>query len=323
MKGEKLRVRISKLQEDVPSSFICDMLFGVLGLDISGCEEIIKDKGYIELELDGESLQKLERVGERSSFIRIENLTLQPKVSINKEDIFTNSWALLKENVSFFLSWSVIYLVLILFSILPILGWLVNLLSWAFFYSTVVYISLHYRNSGGLKLSKLWDYMGAGIGISFGSIGLSIVALFIFVVLLIPFGLLGAIADYSAHSELGENFLVSMGVLLILFLIFLAYYLYAIPIIYSKLIRSGVNFTHGFLSVFYPFTPGGLKEAFSRPYIGMATIWLVVLSVVGVLALVSIISIILIPAGFTLICFLLCYTALAVANYTKSYKSSL
>ncbi|MCS7308519.1 MAG: hypothetical protein NZ526_08245, partial [Aquificaceae bacterium] len=77
-----MRVRLKPTSEDVPLDFLCNLVFGLLGFSPENCESVVKEKGFLELELDIESYEKLREATKRYSFISVDLLENADKVQL-------------------------------------------------------------------------------------------------------------------------------------------------------------------------------------------------------------------------------------------------
>lgn len=402
--GGVVRVRIKALSEEVPSAFICNMVFAVLGIVPQDCERKVEETGFLELELEPQQLESLRQVVKRYSFLaleevdkvlvlvklrgketsvalacnilsglvgsRLENCEKDLKergemfISVDKlklkdflnsakaypflsvkllqEDnlwntstgdssLFSDSWRLLSANVGFFAAYGFLWLILMVLSMVPLLGFLVSFFTGFYSYLGILYLATHRwgESSSPLQFSRLWHYLGPAVGIYLGSLLLMFLMFVGFFFLFLIFGGLGMLSDLSHSLELeeytgGPGLISALIAYALLFLLWLLYYLYTLPLVYSRTILGGLKFETGFLSVFYPFTAKGLREAFSNTYFKLMVYLAVVLTLGMVLAILCMVTILLIPVGVILFLWMLSYFALTVGEYLRrEYKPSL
>ncbi len=320
---------------DTSVSLACNILSGILGYRVENCERAFLEKGEIHLDLSSEMVNKLMEVSRNYPFFHVEAIgSLSPQQigaeSKHGKDAFSESWALIKENPGFFFAYSVVWALFTILSMIPFFGFIFSFISSLLMYSTLLYISVNslLKERKGLEFFNIKRYIPASFGINVGSWVLLIAVALLFLFILFPLGFVSGLGGVISESEIEKGMLRGMlsGFIVwaLLLLTFMGYYIYAIPLIYTKSIRSGLTLEAGFKAVFYPFTPSGIKEAFSNAYFRHTVYWLVFITVVGTLALVSAVTIVLIPVALILLCWMLSYTALVIRNYiASSYKSSL
>ncbi|MCX8060619.1 MAG: hypothetical protein N3C13_05415 [Aquificaceae bacterium] len=67
-----MKVKLKPTSEDVPLDFLCKLVFGILGFLPENCESVLKEKGFLELELDAESYEKLKQATKRYGFMSVD-----------------------------------------------------------------------------------------------------------------------------------------------------------------------------------------------------------------------------------------------------------
>lgn len=402
--GGVIKVRVKALSEEVPSEFICNMVFAVLGILPQDCERKVEETGFLELDLEPEQVESLKQVVKRYSFLtleevdkvlvvvklrgketpvaltcnilsgllgfRLENCEKDLKekgevligvdrqklrdflhsaeaypflsvkllerenignMSTGDGSLFSESWQLLRANPGFFAAYGFLWLILVVLSLVPLLGFLVSLFTGFYYYLGILYLAVHRlsESNSPLQFSRLWHYLGPAVGIYLGGLLLMFLMFVGFFFLFLIFGGLGMLSDLPHSLEAGEytggpGLLSALIAYFLLLLLWLLYYLYTLPLVYSRTIVNGLNFEAGFRSVFYPFTVKGLREAFSNTYFKLIVYLAVVLTVGTMLAILSMITILLIPVAVILFLWILSYFALTVGEYLRrEYKSSL
>lgn len=325
---DKIPVRV-RLKGTTHPSLVCNILSGILGYRLDGCVEALSATGELTLELSPELAMRIVSSAKEYPFLEVRplgNLQSTYQSMSYEGSAFERSWQLLKKNAGFFAVQGVVFVLLFILSMAPIIGFAFNILLWLVVYAVILYISVSYL--GGqredLQYGRVFGYMAPSVGIYLGSLVLLVGAVLFSVALFVLFGGLGAIHDAIYEEELGVGFITSLGVYFILLLLVSMYYFYAVPLVYSRVLLRGLDFTQGFLAVFYPFTPSGFKEAFSNAYLKKAGLWLVAVTVVIPLATVAAISIVFIPVAVLLVLWLFAYTAVVICEYVlEAYKTSL
>lgn len=321
---ELIPVKVA-LGKGTTPSLACNILSGILGYRVEGCDREFKEKGEIYLELEPEKARKLIDASKNYPFLRVtpfkELYSTKVGFSVEKEGGISESLFLVRQNPGFFFAFSFVYVVILLLSFLPLIGLVFSFINSLFLYAVLLYITAHSlsKQKEGLSLSKVQNYFMPSLGINIGWWIFWILSVIASILLLIPFGILGALSDIIQQNYFDEGIITSLIVWVLLVLLFLGYYIYAIPLIYSKAFRDGLTLGAGFKSVFYPFMPAGLKEAFSNTYFQHSLLWMAFITVVVILTVISAITIILIPVALLLICWMITYTAIVIRDYTVLY----
>ncbi len=306
-------------------SLACNILSGILGYRVENCEREFKEKGEIYLELEPEKARKLVDASKTYPFLKVTPLkelySTKVGFSVEKEGGISESLSLVRQNPGFFFAFSFVYVVILLLSFLPLIGLVFSFINSLFLYAVLLYITAHSlsKQKEGLSLSKVQNYFMPSLGINIGAWVFLILVGLLSILLLIPFGILGALSDAIQENYFNEDVVASLIIWLLLLFLFIGYYIYAIPLIYSKAFRDGLTFEAGFKAVFYPFIPAGLKEAFSNTYFKHSFLWMAFITVVAILTVVSAITLILIPVALSLICWMITYTAIVIRDYTVIY----
>ncbi len=326
---ELIPVKVA-LGKGTTPSLACSILSGILGYRVEGCDQEFKEKGEIYLELEPEKARKLIDASKNYPFLKVtpfkELYSTKVGFSVEKEGGISESLSLIKHNPGFFFAFSFVYVVILLLSFLPLIGLVFSFINSLFLYAVLLYITAHSlsKQKEGLSLSKVQNYFMPSLGINIGAWVFLILVGLLSILLLIPFGILGALSDAIQENYFNEGVVASSIVWLLLLVLFIGYYIYAIPLIYSKAFRDGLTFEAGFKAVFYPFIPAGLKEAFSNTYFKHSFLWMAFITVVAILTVVSAITVILIPVALFLICWMITYTAIVIRDYTVlHYKPAL
>ncbi len=326
---DKVPVRVV-FEGNVAPSLACSILSGVLGYRVEDCEKYALEKREIHLDLEPEKARKLIDASKNYPFLKVTPLkelySTKVGYSVEKEGGISESLSLIKHNPGFFFAFSFVYVVILLLSFLPLIGLVFSFINSLFLYAVLLYITAHSlsKQKEGLSLSKVQNYFMPSLGINIGAWVFLILVGLLSILLLIPFGILGALSDAIQENYFNEDVVASLIIWLLLLFLFIGYYIYAIPLIYSKAFRDGLTFEAGFKAVFYPFIPAGLKEAFSNTYFKHSFLWMAFITVVAILTVVSAITVILIPVALFLICWMITYTAIVIRDYTVlHYKPAL
>ncbi len=239
-----MKVRVSRTSEDVPKEFLCSLLYGFLKSVPQNCEEKLESVGFLELDLTEEEIRSLKEAKLKYPFFNLEVLGLTFKGHQNKTySIFSESWEFLKANVGFFALFSFILLITLLLSFLPMVGFLFKIVFTLLIYSCILYLVDYFsdRHEGEITVSKVWDYIAPSLGLYLGMTILSLLMLVLSFILLIAFVGFGALIDLAQGKESWKNALLSFGVVILLILVLILYYLYATLLVYAKIKEKGIR----------------------------------------------------------------------------------
>lgn len=334
---ERIPVMIKLRSKGFPANMACNILAGIIGERLDNCVEALQNNEAIFTELKKDVAFRLLNSTKEYPFLEVkllaQNLSIPTSSSDADSSIFTKSWELLKRNPGFYAGVGFAYILLLLLSNLPILGFLFNFVLGVFLYVVVLYIAVNYLESGyqigELQFSKIKNYVETSVGINLGSLVLLFISGLVFSVLLIFSGGLGFISDIISHGRVidpedSPGMLVGIIISILLVLFLSLYYLYALLLIYSRAILKGLGFGQGFLSVFYPFSPEGFREAFSNVYFKLSMYLMMVFTVGIILAVLSAITIILLPVTAILVLWMITYFSITIGEYLRrNYKLTL
>ncbi len=272
-----VRVTISRKNEDIPEEFIYSVLMSTLRMSREEYERIKREDGSVSLYVkDPEALLRLQEIGEKHS--ELIEITFD---SDSAGGLFSASFEAVRSNWGLAFSWSAVVFILFLLSLVPILGFFVNILLNVFIYSFIIYASFELlggsveKTFGSLSLGNVFSkHMASGFGMWLGvfliSLGFAAVSFF----LIVAFGALGGVSDLINYGRVREGAIVSILLVLLLLLTVGLWALYAFPLVIAKLIEKGEpNFERSFLAPFNLLKPSFIRETFSSWYLKIGGIW--------------------------------------------------
>ena len=126
--------------------------------------------------------------------------------------------SLIKHNPGFFFAFSLVYVVILLLSFLPLIGLVFSFINSLFLYAVLLYITAHSlsKQKEGLSLSKVQNDFMPSLGINIGAWVFLILVGLLSILLLIPFGILGALSDAIQENYFNEGVVASSIVWLLL-----------------------------------------------------------------------------------------------------------
>ena len=316
-----VRVTIRKRSEEIPEEFIYSVLMSTLRMGREDYERIKGKDGSVSVYVsDPEALLKLQEIGEKHSELI--------EITFEKDTVgglFSASLEAVKANLGLALSWSAIFLLLALLSIIPILGFFLNIFLSVFIYSFIIYTGSEllkgdvkgtFRN---LKLGEVFSkYISSGFGMWLATFLVSTAFIIFAFVLFAIFGSLGGISDLIKYGAFREGVALSaLVVFLILFLIGL-WVIYAYPMVIAKILEGGEpNFGNSFLAPFNLFKPSFIKETFSSGYLRIGGVWSLGVTVGTIGAVLLAALIITIPLALIILYWLNVFFAICAAESVR------
>ncbi|MCS7083911.1 MAG: hypothetical protein NZL90_02860 [Aquificaceae bacterium] len=318
----------------------CGIISSLTKLNIPNCEETFKKGEPLILNLTPEKARDLSQKLKEYPFFEVKVfLSSESDSKKGDSDIFSLSWRILKQNVPFYLFYFLFSVVFLGLSLLPIVGVLGSIFSSIYHYSVVFCISSAYMKdrNGNVKLnfSDMWNYFAPATGLYIGSFIVTILFLIAFfliiLILILVFGGTGLIFALGQGIRSEEGALAAIGVFgvigilfgVIVALFFVAYYFYVVPLMFAKAISGGLSLSSGFFAGLYPFlVPKGFKNAFSGEYFKLGMMWFLIVSMLGLLALLLIILIITIPLSVAIFFYIVNYLAIASATFALKLKEN-
>ncbi|WP_457600189.1 hypothetical protein [Hydrogenivirga sp.] len=322
-----VRVRIGKSNPDVPDDFIFSVLSSVLGIGEEEFRSIKAEDGTFSLYVkDPSAIIRLQEIAEKHSSL----LKIDFEKPSSGGGLFSIVNTAVKSNWGLALSWGAVVLLMIILSIVPVLGFFLNVVLSVFYYAFTLYVAHRLMSVelqedkvrevvSKLRLSEAFSgYMAPGFGFWLGFVVLYILSAVIVVVLSLVFGGLGALSDLSTHGRVGGGVLGSLIVVFLLVMLFWLWLIYALPLMFARALSEGApTFNTSFMAVVSVFTPSFLKESFSNAYLGVGGMWSLAMTVGIIGFVIAFAFIITIPVAFLILYWLQIFLSVSSVAYIK------
>lgn len=317
-----LRVTIRRKNEEVPEDFIYSVVMSVFSMNKEEYDKIKNEDGSVTLFVnDPQLIVKLQQVHDKHG-----DLIDISFDKVQDDSFFTASINAVKSNWGLALSWSAIFFVLMLISVVPLIGFVASILYSAFMNAFVICVADRLFSNKGkgvnsvfaeMKIGEVFSsYIGSGFGLWLGLALISIGLAVVFLILAFVFGGMGAITDMVQYGNVGGGTATSLFVVIALFFIVGMWVFYVMPMVVARVVEKGASkFEAGFMGAISLFHPNTIKESFSNSYLKIGGIWTLVASVGILLFVIAIMLIITLPVAILILYWMNIFLGMSAYRY--------